>query len=331
MKRKRTNSFNSSQQQQSISSIITGSKSNAAKFYLSEDCWEHVLRLLGNNPLRVDEEDPYKYVSLVSKQFLSITNRLRCYLSVEDHHTPPLLRRLFHRFTNLIILDLSSYNGNLDALLCEISLFPLKITSLDLSDEPMIPAKGLQYFSQKITTLTSLTCSYIHAINYTDLILIADCFPNLEHLALNDCDDISEEGIGHVLRKCCKMTHLNLEGCSDLKMTINIEVPKLKVLELSSTRVNDDALFVISKNCHGIFQLSLNDCDDVTEKGVKHVVENCAQLQEIDLIRCCNVNSDVLASLILSRPSLKNVATPDRYRFSDKEMELLLRQGCNVY
>ncbi|KEH28623.1 putative leucine-rich repeat domain, L domain-containing protein [Medicago truncatula] len=328
MKRKRTNSFNSSQQ--SISSIITRSKSKAAKFYLPEHCWEHILRLLGDNPLRDDEEDPYKYVSLVCKQFLSITNRLRCYLSVEDHHTPPLLRRLFERFT-ITILDLSSYDGNLDTLLCEISLFPLKITSLDLSDQPTIPAIGLRYFSQKITTLTSLTCTSIHAIHYTDLVLIADCFPNLEHLALNDCDDISEEGIGHVLRRCCKMTHLDLDGCSNLKMTIHFEVPNLKVLDLSMTKVNDDALFVISKNCRGILQQLLENCHDITEKGVRHVVENCAQLQEINLRNCSNVNSDVLVSLILSRPSLKNVTTPHRYPFNDKEMELLLRQGCNVY
>jgi len=101
----------------------------AAKFYLPEDCWEHVLRLLGDTPLSDDEEDHYKYVSLVSKQFLSITNRLRCYLFVEDHHTPHLIRRLFHRF-NITILDLSDYNGNLNVLLTEISRFPLKITSL---------------------------------------------------------------------------------------------------------------------------------------------------------------------------------------------------------
>ncbi|KEH28629.1 putative leucine-rich repeat domain, L domain-containing protein [Medicago truncatula] len=300
----------------------------AAKFYLPEDCWEHVFSLLGD---KTDEDDPYKYVSLVSKQFLSITNRLRCYLSVENHHTPPLLRRLFHRFT-ITDLDLSSYNGNLNVLLRKISHFPLKITSLDLSDQPMIPTKGLQCFSQKITTLTSLTCFSIHAIHYTALILIVDCFPNLEHLALNDCDDISEEGIDHVLRRCCKMTHLDLFGCSNLKMMILFEVPQLKVLNLSMTRVNDDALFVISKNCRGILKLLLENCHDVTEKGVRHVVENCAQLQKINLRNCSIiVNSDVLVSLILSRPSLKNVTTPDHYRFSDKEMELLLRQGCNVY
>jgi len=300
-----------------------------AKFYLPEDCWEHVLRLLRDTPLRDDEEDPYKYVSLVSKQFLSITNRLRCYLSVEDH-TPPLLRRLFHRFT-ITDLDLSSYNGNLNVLLRKISRFPLKITSLDISDQPTIPAKGLQYFSQKITTLTSLTCSNIDAIDYTDLILIADCFPNLEHLALNDYDDISEEGIEHVLRRCCKMTHLDLFGCSNLKMMIHFEVPKLKVLDLSMTSVNDNALFVISKNFRGILKLLLENCHDVSEKGVRHVVENCAQLQEINLGNCSNVNSDVLVSLILSRPSLKNVTTPDHYRFNDKQIELLLSQGCNVY
>jgi hypothetical protein len=115
----------------------------------------------------------------------------------------------------------------------------------------------------------------------------------LEHLALYDCEDISEEGIDHVLRRCCKMTYLDLAGCSNLKMMIHFEVPKLKVLDLSMTSVNDDALFVISKNGHGILELLLENCHDVTEKGVRHVVENCA-LQEINLGNCSNVNSDVL-------------------------------------
>jgi hypothetical protein len=64
---------------------------------------------------------------------------------------------------------------------------------------------------------------------------------------------------------------------------MNFAVPKLEVLKLSRAKVDDEALYVISKNCCGLLELSLEDCDDVTEKGVKHVVENCSQLREIKL------------------------------------------------
>lgn len=61
-------------------------------------------------------------------------------------------------------------------------------------------------------------------------------------------------------------------------------VPKLEVLNLSNTRVDDETLYAISKNCPGLLQLLLELCNDVTEKGVKHVVENCTQLKEIYLV-----------------------------------------------
>ena len=74
----------------------------------------------------------------------------------------------------------------MDALLCQISRFPLKLTSLNLSNQPIIPTKGLQAFSQKITTLTSLTCSNIAHLHTNDFFLIADCFPLLEELDLSN-------------------------------------------------------------------------------------------------------------------------------------------------
>jgi len=109
---------------------------------------------------------------------------------------------------------------------------------------------------------------------------------------------------------------------------MNFRVPKLEVLNLSSTSVGDETLYVISKNCRGFLELFLEKCYDVTKKGVMHVVENCTQLREINLNCCFNVHGDVLASLILSRPSLRRITTPFHYPLRNREMELLSRQGC---
>jgi F-box and leucine-rich repeat protein 2/20 len=89
--------------------------------------------------------------------------------------------------------------------------------------------------------------------------MFASIFPNLQLLDLTSSVNISE-GICEVLRRCCKIKHLNLSGCYKVKLhSINFVVPKLEVLDLS-----------------GVVRY-------VTEKGVKHMVEKCTQLREINL------------------------------------------------
>jgi hypothetical protein len=149
------------------------------------------------------------------------------------------------------------------------------------------------------------------SLNTTDMFLIADCFPNLKLLELNNCYNLSEEGIAHVLRKCSNIRHLNLENCIGLKLSeINFEVPELRVLNLSYTRVDDESLYVISKSCRGLLKLVLNNCCDVTEKGVKHVAKNCKKLREISLRGCYRVDADVVGSIVSSRPSLRKITAP---------------------
>ncbi|MCH88688.1 F-box/LRR-repeat protein [Trifolium medium] len=114
--------------------------------------------------------------------------------------------------------------------------------------------------------------------------MFSSIFPNLQLLDLKSCRSISK-GIGQVLRKCSKIRHLNLAGCSRVKLLgLTFVVLKLEVLNLSNTNVDDETLHVISKNCCGLFQLFLRNCSGVTEKGVNHVVDNCTQLRKIMLM-----------------------------------------------
>jgi F-box/leucine-rich repeat protein 2/20 len=112
------------------------------------------------------------------------------------------------------------------------------------------------------------------------IIKFASVFPNLQLLDLEYCHNISE-GICQVLRKCCKIRHLNLARCWEVKLLgLSFAVSNLEVLNLSCTKVDDETLYVISNNCRGLLQLLLEACDDVTEKGVKHVLENCTLLRD---------------------------------------------------
>ncbi|PNX93304.1 F-box/LRR-repeat protein [Trifolium pratense] len=480
-----------SSSQQIASSIQTGSKKRKLvtefNFYLPDECWESIFKFI------IRDDHNYNYldsISIVSKRFLSITDRFRFSLTFYNSSST----RLFQRFTNLISLNLSGFVSDhleeINALLEEISHFPLKLTSLNISHKP-IPVDGLRTFSQNITSLTSLTCSYSKSFNGTVMVLIADCFPLLEELDLSNpkieseekyesllngvkalssklykirkvnlsrhkyindqslfhlfknwklleeaiilncdhitnagvasalrerptlrslsfdrytelpdnatffalfsdgpslseislrhaywvensnpfmdvaiipqlkslcleynhtlrderikifvsvfpnlqllnlsyCSNISEEGICQVLKICRKIIHLNLTGCSQLKLLeLNFEVPKLEVLNLSRTKVDDKTLYVISKHCRGVLQLLLKCCNNVTEKGVKHVIENCTQLREINLSYRNNVDANVVASMVISRPSWRDI-TPSSLKLSSRK-KIFLRQEC---
>jgi hypothetical protein len=235
-----------------------------------------------------------KSLSVVSKQFLSITNRLPSSIIIYDEALP-CLPHIFQRFTNLNSLE----------ILCQLSSISLDPKLLDLACECTPSANGLQAFSQNITILTTLTCFLANFLldNNKNIFFVARCFPNLQRLDLNYCDNVPEDGIVHVLNRS-NIRYLNLAYSTGVKLRrMKFEAPKLEVLNLSYTDVDDQTLDVISKNCRGLLQMDLQFCCCVTKKGVKYVVENCTQLRGIKLKGCDIVHADVveLESMVSSR------------------------------
>lgn len=131
--------------------------------------------------------------------------------------------------------------------------------------------------------LKSLYFSSNPWLNDESIKIFASIFPNLQLLDISSCRAISE-GILEVLRRCIKMKHLNLTSCSRVNLHgLNFQVPKLEVLKLSMTNIDDETLYLISKSCRGLLQLNLKHCFNISKKGVKQIVENCTQLREINL------------------------------------------------
>jgi len=122
MKRQRTNSLKSSSQQLNSSSDLD----------LPDDCY-------------------LKSLSVVSKHFLSITNHYKFSLTIL-YPTLLVLPRLLQRFTKLTSLNLSSYYGDLDALLTQISRYPLKLTLLISPTNSLFPLMACE-ISLKILQL----------------------------------------------------------------------------------------------------------------------------------------------------------------------------------
>ncbi|CAJ2656355.1 F-box/LRR-repeat protein [Trifolium pratense] len=178
--------------------------------------------------------------------------------------------------------------------------------------------------------MKSLHLGYNQYLNNETIKFFASIFPNLQLIDVSECHCISDDGIVEVLR-CCQIMHLNLTSCQKVNLlAMNFQVPKLEVLNLSFTRIDDKTLDAISKSCTGLLQLDLKRCYNITGKGVKQVVENCTQLREINLQHCCKVSSDVdfQTAMVLLRPSLRKIIPPYDFRPSNSKWKPLFGRGC---
>lgn len=193
---------------------------------------------------------------------------------------------------SLLLGNLLSINLSKCSMLTHLSLFALvrncpslseiKLNYTSIGKQCVENSNSLLDFVVK-PQLKSLYLAHNSCLRDENLIMFASIFPNLQLIDLSYCDNISDNSIFQVLNRWSKIRHLNLAHCSRVKLYgMNIRVLKLEVLSLIDTRVDDEALHVISKSCCGLLQLLLQNCEGITETGVKHVLKNCTQLREIN-------------------------------------------------
>ncbi|XP_045832157.1 F-box protein At-B-like [Trifolium pratense] len=189
--------------------------------------------------------------------------------------------------TDKHVVDLSLFLGDLVYInltrcsLLTISAFFALINSCpSLSDIKMeYTGKNSLENSESLMDFTRPQLKYLRLagnpwLTDENITMLASISPNLQLLDLTNCPCI-EEGISQVLRMCCNIRRLNLSYCSKVKLLeMNFEVPKLEVLNLSYTNVDNETLYVISTSCRGLLQLSLEGCTKVTEMGLKQMLEN---------------------------------------------------------
>ncbi|KAK2366143.1 F-box/LRR-repeat protein [Trifolium repens] len=259
MKRKRnSSSLNCSSSSSSSQQTVTATCAE-----LPDECWEFIFRLVIND----DDDKNRNYrrylnpLSLVSKQFLSVTDRLRFTLTIYDSS---YFRRISKRFTNLNYLNLTSYTVDSNEVLRKFSRFQWKqLRSLSLSDQPNIPTNGLRAFSQKITTLTSLDCSQIHSLNRSDLFLIAECFPLLEELDLSYYHP------------------LNCSSYVDGVEALSLALIKLRKVNLSGFPIKNQSLYYLFNNCKDLEEVIIFDCDEITSTGLASAIRQRPTLRSL--------------------------------------------------
>jgi hypothetical protein len=284
-------------------------------YYLPDRCWKHVFKFLISNDDNYNDNDnerDYKHVmKSLMKSLLEEVSLFHCLQLTDAGIASALLERPTLKSLSFGTLQdwamLSAFTRNCPSL-CEIKVQHCKGVN-------NVENFNSLFVSPQLKSLRFVCDCWLTK----ETIKVFTLFPNLVRLDLRRCGGMSEELMCQILRMCCKLRHLNLSHCSKVNVSeMNFKVPKLEVLNLSSTEVFDETLHVLSKSCCGLLQLILEFCCNVTERGVNHVVENCTQLRMINLRNCFNLDGGVAALRLLSRPSLIKIIDPPRNRLSNK-------------
>ncbi|KAK7255171.1 hypothetical protein RIF29_28575 [Crotalaria pallida] len=235
-------------------------------------------------------------------------------------------------------LDLRKLDFLTDECISKISLFLHNLTSIDLSgccqltnstfyivtrscpllneikmERTYLGVEGQdEYQSLMDFTLSKNQVKNVYLgdnvlLDDASVIKFASICPSLQLLDLNACEGVSGECIVEVLKRCCEIRHLNLAYTGVKFFEIEFQVSQLEVLNLSGSRIDDEALSVISRKCCGLVLLDIQSCGYITEKGVREIIENCIALRELNLEDCSLLYDD--ACLEFSRPSLRKIIT----------------------
>ncbi|KAK7294037.1 hypothetical protein RJT34_16920 [Clitoria ternatea] len=211
-----------------------------------DECWESIFRFLGHGR-------HLESVSMVCKQFLSITNRLQLSLTTIHDQTIPLLPQLLLRFSRLKALDFTHYNGYHHGLLHQIAQSGLDLDLLNLSNQRTLPLDGLQEIGSKMSNLKALICPNIGSLHDSHLVVMAYCFPFLEELDISFPLDSQATDFG--------------------VMRLSSMIENLRKLNISGNHfITDKSLFSLCQNCMSLEEISFFTCFKITQVGIASAI-----------------------------------------------------------
>ncbi|KAK9846106.1 hypothetical protein WJX84_002255 [Apatococcus fuscideae] len=145
--------------------------------------------------------------------------------------------------------------------------------SLDLSDNQnagqWLPA--LMHCPAFRQHLKDLNLQY--AVGVTDSHLKHLQGAPLEHLNLNVCQDLTDDGISGLILKA----------------------PLLCTIQLYwLPRISDTVLYCIGATCPALTRLNLSGCIGISDGGIKAIAKTCHHLTDIDLTKCMKMQASRL-------------------------------------
>ncbi|UJR08534.1 hypothetical protein I4U23_012797 [Adineta vaga] len=150
-----------------------------------------------------------------------------------------------------------------------------------------------QISSFQITSVLNPSVIYLHGMNITDngLIDFVQQYPSLRKIRLQNCSHITDESISAIGKYCLRLMELDLTGCiqiTDEGVQHLRQLPYLRSLSLSQTRISDNSLIAIGQSSfhYTLNEINLKMCEEITDDGFVFLLKNCPKLKKVGFIHC---------------------------------------------
>jgi F-box/leucine-rich repeat protein 2/20 len=214
----------------------------------------------------------------------------------------------------LVELNFACQHKLTDVAPCAIAKHLPKLELLNLSyagagrrraGDNEISDDGVIALAQKCTALKTLRLSGI-PVTDAALLAVAEHCPELRVLSVGDCDHISDAGVIALVQRCAALKSLDLENTrvtDDVVSAVAKNCPYLEELDLCAQDgdfeirrdVTDNALRTIAKYLPKLQALRLEDRERISDAGVIELVRSCTALKTLNVCDTLVTDAAVVA------------------------------------
>ena len=210
------------------------------------------------------------------------------------------LKVLAENLVNLIDLTLSGCKNITDQGMKHLSLNCKKLQQLDISVCGLITTTSIESVLKNCVELQALNLSWC---KITDSLLaqISIYATRLHTIKLNNCTDISDQGIENMMQNGGLLEDIDLSFCfkltdNSIKSIATTNKTRLKVLNISwCQNITDKGVAYLGQSCTHLVRLDVSWCNKLTHLGIQALVSNCQRLKIIDIRYCYLVSCDKLS------------------------------------
>ncbi len=205
-------------------------------------------------------------------------------------------------------VDLSWCSGASDKSVVEFSRCP-GLRELRLAHCREVTRRSVRILAVRCPRLEVLDINCISKVRDSLLQVLGQNCPYLKVLNLADARAISDEGLAFVAKGCVRLEVLDLSWCRKITdwavSKIANNLPKLREVGLSETKVTDIGIAELTRNCKNLQALHLARCAEITDSGVQTIIEHCKErITSLNLASCHNVSDGYVERLIRVCPKL---------------------------
>ncbi|XP_010918416.3 uncharacterized protein [Elaeis guineensis] len=262
---------------------------------------------------RLEREEEKDTFGLVCKRWLRLQSSERRRLRARAG--PAMLRRMAHRFSGVVELDLSQSASR--------SFYP-GVTDSDLS----VIAAGFRI-------LRVLNLQNCKGVTDSGMIILGNGLQMLQSLDISHCRKLTDKGLTAVALGCCSLRRFHLAGCKsitdDLLQALSRSCSHLEELGLAGcNNITDSGLSFLANGCRYIKYLDVSKCSKIGDVGVSRIAEvSSSSLKTLKLLDCYKVGDKSIFSLANSCHNLETLVIGGCRDVSDGSMKSLALACAN--